>query len=438
MNFENFYNPKRIAVVGASREETKVGHIIFKNLLKSGKEVYPVNPNAESILNVPCKASLSSIKEKIDLVIICVKSQLIPDIIEEMKKKKIKSAIIISSGFSEVGNKDLEKEVYNKIKKYNIRIIGPNCLGLINPYSKLNASFFDDTPKEGNIALISQSGALGVAMLDMIIEKGIGLSKFISIGNAIDMSFDEIISSLNRDDKTKIITLYMESLKDGKKFMQAVSKAKKPVVVLKAGKSESGKKAASSHTAALAIEDKIYDGAFKQCGVVRVETLRELFNISKMAELKLKGNKCLIITNAGGPGVMASDCFEKNGLMLIKIKDKLINELNGVLPLGWSKNNPIDIIGDATPDRYETTLKIVSKYKKDFDFIFLILTPQAMTYPEKVAEVITKFKDIKIITCFMGGNKVKEAKKILENNKNINFEEPEDAAIIIKKAIAMK
>ncbi len=436
---KNFFEPKRIAVIGASRFRGKVGHDIFKNLLKEKKKVYPINPNAKKILGKKAYASVLDIKDKIYLAVISVPAKIVPIVLKECGKKKIKSVIIISSGFSEIGNKKLEDEIKNISQKFGIRILGPNCLGIINPHKKINASFFNKMPEKGAIAFISQSGALGVAVLDWAIQNKVGLSSFVSIGNAMDVQFPELINYFEHDKKTKAICLYIESLKDGRKFMEIVSKSKKPVIVLKGGLTKAGEKAATTHTAALASIAEVYKGAFKQCGAIQVDNLHQLFEVARhfVYEKAPKGKKGLILTNAGGAGVLASDAFEKNNLEVVEIPEKVIIKLNSVLPEHWSKNNPIDVIGDATPRRYKKVLAILEK-EKFYDFAFFALTPQTMTKPEEVAKLLIKFQKktkIPCFGCFMGGDAVKKAKKILKENGILNFKEPEYGVAAIAKMV---
>jgi len=435
---DKMFNPKRIAVIGASRSPKKVGHDIFKSLLDAKKKVYAINPNAKKILGKKAYPSILDVKEKIDLAIIAVPSKIVPIVMKDVVKKKVPYTIIISSGFSEIGNEKLEKEII-EMAKNKTKILGPNCLGIINPHSKLNASFFDKIPQKGKIAFISQSGALGVAILDWAIKNKIGLSSFVSIGNAADIKFHDLINYFEKDKKTKVICLYIESVKEGKKFLKSLKSSKKPIIILKAGKTKAGEKAAFSHTAALATSDKVYDGIIKQGKAIRVDTLYQLFEVAQMFALgqNPKGKRVLIITNAGGPGVIASDAFENAGMEIVKLPEKIIKKLNKILPKHWSHGNPIDIVGDALPERYKKTLKIVEK-ENFFDLIFVIVTPQSMTNPSEVAKIITRVnKKTKypIFCCFMGGYAVSEARRIVKKNGILNFLEPGYAADVISKMV---
>lgn len=436
---KNIFEPKSIAVVGASRHKGKVGYDIFKNLLSSRKKIYPVNPNAKKICGRIVYNSLIDIKDTIDLAIIVVPAKFVPSVLEDCGKKKIKNSIIISAGFSETGNEELEKEIIDISKKHKIRFLGPNCLGIMNPHQNLNATFFGKTPMKGNIAFVSQSGALGVAVLDWLIKNKLGLSSFVSVGNMTDINFSEIIKYLDKDKKTNVICLYIESLKDGKRFLKVVSKTKKPVIVLKGGMTETGQKAAATHTAALASEAGVYSGAFKQCGAIQVNSLYELFELARYLSNKKapKGNKGIIITNAGGVGVLTSDAFETNNIQIAKIPNKIIKKLNKTLPSEWSKSNPVDIVGDATPERYKNVLYAI-KNEKFYDFVFLALTPQSMTNPTKVAETLVDFHkktNIPCFACFMGGESIAKAKMILKKNDILNFKEPFYGVNVISKMV---
>ncbi len=436
---EKFFEPKSIAVIGASRHKEKVGYAIFKNLLSSRKKVYPINPNAKKICGRIAYNSVLKIKEDIDLAIIVIPAKFVPEVLKECGEKDIKNVIIISAGFSESGNEKLEKKLVDIALKYNIRYIGPNCLGTINPHQKLNATFFGKNPKKGKIAFISQSGALGVAVLDRAIEKGMGLSLFASIGNATNIGFSEMIKYLDKDKNTKAICLYVESLRKGKKFLNVVSKIKKPVIVLKGGMTKKGQEAAATHTAALMSENGVYTGAFKQCGAIKTESIYELFEIgSYLSKNKpIKGNRGIIVTNAGGAGVLSADAFEKNGLELAKIPKSIIKKLDKELPMEWSRSNPIDIVGDATPERYKKTLDIIKK-GNFYDFIFIALTPQKMTNPKKVAKILVEFQKkskTPIFSCFMGGELIKDGKILLTNENILNFEEPTYGIGMISKMV---
>lgn len=435
---KQFFNPKTIAVIGASRSRRKVGNIVFRNLLKDKRKVYAVNIKAELVEGKRSYKSVLNIKKRISLAVICIPAKFVPKVVEECGIKKIRNVIIISSGFSEIGRqgKRLENQIKKIAKKYKIRILGPNCLGVINVNENLNATFFEGDLLPGDVAFISQSGALGVAVLDWAIKEGLGFSKFISIGNAVDIEFNKLTEYLNEDKNTKVIALYIESLKDGKKFMEICKKVKKPIIVLKAGKTKAGIKATASHTGALVGSYDVYLSAFKQSGVLNANSIKELLLSALFISNQglIKGKKACILTNAGGPGVLCADNFEFNGFEIADIPKKLMKELNKVLPKQWSHNNPIDVIGDAQADRYKKVLNLISK-KPFFDFLICLLTPQAMTEPIKTAQELVKFHKktkIPVITCFMGGKRIERAVNILKENQIMNFENPKQASDVIK------
>ncbi len=429
MCIRDSFEPRSIAVIGASRNRRKVGNAIFRNLLRSKAKVYPINIKAKKVEGRKAYAQVF----KVDLAIIAIPAPYVPQVLEECGKVGIKHVIIISAGFSEVGRRGLSEEVLKIARRYGIRIIGPNCLGIINT-KWMNATFFEGMPEKGGVSIISQSGALGVALLDKMVEEGIGLSKFVSVGNMLDLGIEDFIEYLNEDKDTKVIALYIESLKEGRRFLRVVKRCEKPVVVLKAGRGEAGKKAASSHTGAMAGSFEVYDGVFRQYGLRRVDDINEFFKLSQILERGvIKGKRVVVVTNAGGPGVLAADACEHFGMKMVKLPRRVMKELDEVLPSAWSHNNPIDIIGDAGADRYGKVFEILSRY--DFyDLLLCILTPQMMTEPEKTAMKLARLSEKKkCFACFMGGGKVREAKELLKKKGILNFEEPWEAFKVLSK-----
>lgn len=412
-------SPTGFAVIGASREKQKVGHVIFKNLLKSTIKTYPVNPKARSILGNKCYKSVIELKGKVSHAVIAVPAKLVPSVIEECGAAKIEYAIIISAGFSETGNNKLEEETLKIAKAHGVKILGPNVLGIIKPGS-YNASFFDGEVKKGNISFISQSGALGVGLLDYLMSRGIGLNNFISVGNMSDLTINDCLKESITDEKTTCVMIYAESLKDGREFMRIVKNTKKPVIILKAGVTNEGAKASSTHTGSLAGSDEIYSAALKQCGAIRVNTLKELLNTAITYDKHGKiGNKALVITNAGGPGILITDELIKNKIKMPELTKKVTDTLNKELTgVAWSKNNPIDLVGDAMADRYAKALNAIKK-EKFYDYAIILLTPQAMTEPlETIKEAIRFQQETKkpVITCLIGGDKVKTAREHAKKN----------------------
>lgn len=433
MNIKEIIEANSFAVIGASKDETKVGHVIFKNLISNGIKTYPININAESILGYKSYKSVLELKEDIDCVIISIPAKGIKKVLNDIIKKKIKNIIIISSGFSENGNEKLSDEVKEICLKNKINLLGPNTLGYINPYKNTNASFSDIMPEKGHIAFLSQSGAIGAAILD----KKVFLSGFVSLGNSLLSDFSDFINYYSSDKNTEVIVLYIESLKtgEGKSFIDACRNCKKPIIALKSGKTEKGAIAASSHTAALASPEGVYEGIFKQCGIIETSSIRELFNVAEtLVKIKKPGKKALIVTNAGGPGVLVTDSLLKNNIEIAEIPENIKKRLNNVLPLGWSKNNPIDILGDAKADRYEKTIQILNE-EKFYDFIIVLMTPQQMTEPEKTTDSILSIKLNKpIIFCMIGGIKVYWAIEKIKNKVPV-FNEIEDMAKTLGKII---
>jgi len=444
LNFDNFFCPRSVAIIGASREEGKVGNTIVENMINSGYKgkLFLINPRADKIHNIKCYKSILDTPIDTDLVIIVIPSKYVSKVIEQCAEKNTKWAIIISAGFKESGIKGakMEKRLIEKAKYYGIRILGPNCLGIINSNCPINASFSPNMPKKGVIGFISQSGALGTAILDWARTNKIGLSKFVSLGNKADISENDLLEDWADDDKTKVITVYMEGVKNGKDFLRISSKVskKKPVVIIKAGNTNAGAKAVSSHTGTLAGSSKAYDAAFKQAGVIRAKTIKDLFNyaIALSNQPLPKGKRIAIITNAGGPGIMATDACEENNITMANLKSETIDKLKEFLPETASFYNPIDVLGDALADRYRKTLEVVIK-DKNIDAILILLTPQAMTQSLKTAmsiiEVVEKTKKkMPVFTSFMGGFEVKKGIDLLMRKGIPNFDIPEEAVYTLK------
>lgn len=447
MNFQSLdpiFSPKSIAVVGASRREEAVGHAVFKNILTSGYTgiLYPVNPSARSIMGVKCYASILEIPDPVDLAILVVPAAVTVPTFKECIKKKIKGAIIISAGFKETGKEGalLEQELKKLSFKHNIPFIGPNCLGILNsdPAISLNASFARTMSKRGNIAFISQSGALGTAVLDYAKGANIGFSKFISTGNKAAVTELELLEYLSRDTLTDVILIYLEDLSNARNVINLARNITgekeflKPILAIKSGRTAQGAKAASSHTGSLAGSDELYTAIFAQAGILRVDSIDQLFDYAKAfgsGELP-KGNRIAIVTNAGGPGIMATDACVKYGLEMTQVSEKTKSELRKVLPAAASVANPIDILGDAKHDRYEAALKLTLR-DKNVDGVIVILTPQAMTDIEEIAVTIGKIakKSSKpILACFMGIVDVSAGVTILEKWKVPHYRFPESAA----------
>ncbi len=428
----NIFDSKSFAVVGVSRNKNKVGRIIYDNLLKNGIKVVGINSKAEQISNHRIYKDISLIPFDVDCVIIATPKESVPLILRQAGRKKIPNAIIITSGFSEANENKLENRLLQISKEENIRILGPNCFGYVNTDTNTNTTFFQGDIKKGNIGFISQSGAISSSMLDKIGK----FSKLITLGNALDIGFTESLEYLINDKNTSIICLYIESLSanEGQKFIDISKKSKKTIIALKSGKTKSGQKAATTHTSALATNSKIYSGIFKQAGIIEVDSITEMFQIASIINRYSKiENNFAIITNAGGYGVLISDYCEENKINLVDLKQETLNNLDKILPENWSKNNPLDILGDADSNRYESVLKILQEqsYIKN---LIVILTPQYMSEPEKTAKLLSHIKK-PIFCCFLGGEKIKTSLEILQNDKIINFSEPERLCKILGKII---
>ena len=440
LNLDKIFNPRSVAIVGASDEEGTVGYALVRNLidLKFEGKVYPVNIRKPEILGLKAYPSVEQILEPIDLAVIATPAQTVPDVLEQCGKTGILGIVIISAGFKEIGpeGKALEEKITEIKKRYSLRIIGPNCLGVLRPSNSLNVTFLNKMPKPGNIAFISQSGALGSAILDWAMHENIGFSNFVSIGSMIDVDFGDLIDYFGTDPKTKSILMYIEGLSDARKFMSAARHfaRTKPIIVVKTGKFSESAKAAASHTGSLTGEDSIYDKAFKRAGIVRVDEIADLFNCAEVLGTQPlpRGPNLAIITNAGGPGVMATDAIIARGGKMAQLSPQTMETLNSVLPSFWSHGNPIDILGDAKADRYKTTMEACLN-DENVDGILIIYTAQAVGNPVEIANAITELVKSKtyhnktIVTSFMGYGAVEEANRVLSQNSIPTYSTPEQA-----------
>ncbi|MGQ9641354.1 MAG: acetate--CoA ligase alpha subunit [Candidatus Bathycorpusculaceae bacterium] len=437
---DKIFNPKTVAIIGASDEEGSVGRALMKNFLESSfkGKVYPVNIKKTEILGLKAYQTVGQIPEPVDLAVIATPAKTVPEVVEQCGKAGIKGLIIISAGFKETGpeGKALEDKILEIKQQYDLRIIGPNCLGVIRPSISLNATFINAMPKTGNVAFISQSGALGSAILDWAIHENIGFSNFVSVGSMIDVDFGDLIDYFGTDPQTRSILLYIEGITNARKFMSAARHfaRTKPIIVVKAGKFAESAKAAASHTGALTGEDMTYDAAFKRAGMVRVEEIADLFNCAAVLGMQPlpKGPNLAIITNAGGLGVMATDALMARGGKLAKLGSKTMEKLNGILPPYWSRGNPIDILGDARADRYKAVFEACLE-DENVDGILLIYTAQAVAEPVEIAKSIVeackskRYLNKTILTSFMGHGAVEEANRIFNENSIPTYSTPEQA-----------
>lgn len=433
---QNILAPKSIAIIGASNKEGKVGTVITQNIRELGYKgkVFLVNQSYSSLYEQKCYASVNEIREAVDMAIISVPAKFVLDVIAE-SAEKIKNYVIISAGFAEIGKEGAEREnaLVELAKKHSLTILGPNCLGFITPELKLNASFATGMPKAGNIAFVSQSGAIAVAFMDIAREKNLAFSSIISVGNKMQIDEAELLEYFEKDKNTKVIALYLEGIKNGEAFIEAarrVSKTK-PVVILKAGKSQKAQEAISSHTGALAGSDAIIDAVFEKTGILRADNLEQFFDLVSLISMVEvpKNNRVAVLTNAGGVGVLATDAFDKKQVELADFSQAQSKLLEKSLPEEASVHNPIDLLGDAKEDRYENILKILDK-DDSVGMILNILTPQDQTPVDKIAEVIIKAgkKSKKVMaSVFVGGELIADAVKLLRENNIPNFEFPERA-----------
>lgn len=440
-SIERMFDPEAVAVVGATDREGSVGRAIMENLLgwKNNQSIFPVNPNREAVLGLKCYPSIKDVPKHIDLAIIAVPAKSVPKVVEECGEAGVDGVVIISAGFREVGEegRKLEEEIKHIQQKYGMRILGPNCFGFIRPHIGLNATFFGKMPEPGPIAFISQSGALGSAILDWALTHHIGFSMFISLGSMLDIDFGDLIDYLGEDPETRSILIYMEGLDDIKRARKLMSAVRgfartKPILILKPGKYEASARAAKSHTGAMVGSFEVYDAAFKRVGATRVDEIEDLFNCARVLDSRYlpAGPRLAIITNAGGPGVIAADAVIDYGGEMAKLSEKTINALDMILPPHWSKGNPVDIIGDADVKRYVEALKICLN-DPGIDGIIMIYTPQGAAKPVELAEamidIIAEKRKPVLAVCMGGSDEVREARQLFSKNDIPCYATPEEA-----------
>ncbi len=444
-NLKYLFSPSSIAVIGASSREGSLGRATFANILFNGFQgvVYPVNLRARSILGVKAYPSVTTIPDPIDLAVIIVPASEVPIVMEECGQKGVKGAIVISAGFKEIGERgrQLERRVKEIADRYGIAMIGPNCFGLINthPETKMNATFGRIMPNSGNIAFISQSGAVGGAALEYCEAEEIGLSKFVSIGNKADISENELLFYLKDDETTKVILLYLEDLKEPKTFLkiarEITDRYQKPILAVKSGRTKEGAKAASSHTGALAGSDEAYNAFFNQCGIIRLDNLNELFDCAKAFSMQPipKSKKIAIVSNAGGIAIMATDAAIRNGLELASLRDETKEKLKKILPPTANIQNPVDVIGDADAQRYSSALRIVLE-DEEVSGVIATWTPTLMEDTKTIARAIAEIApstEKPIIGCILSLEEHKAVSREMEREKVPNYRFPEVAAKIL-------
>src|SRR5579864_1210916 len=434
---EAFFSPRNVAVVGATDKQGSVGRTVLLNLTNGpfADKVYAVNPRRNEVLGVASFPSVAALPEPVDLVIVVTPATTVPDVVGECVDAGVKAVVVISAGFRERGAEgaELENRIREHLKRGDTRVIGPNCLGIMNPVLGLDATFAKRTPKAGNVAFLSQSGALLTAILDWAIPQEVGFSGIVSTGSMVDVGWGDLLSHYGEDPNTHSILLYMESVGDARSFLSAAREValSKPIIVIKAGKSEAASKAAASHTGALTGSDEVLDAAFRRSGVLRVQHIADLFYMADVLskQKRPKGPRLTIVTNAGGPAVLATDALIALNGELAPLSEPTLKALDEFLPAHWSHNNPIDILGDADAERYAKALEIAAK-DPNSDGLLVVLAPQGMTNPAEVAEKLTPFAQGSkpLLASFMGGESIVDAKPVLNNAGIPLFPYPDTAA----------
>ncbi|HSF82246.1 MAG TPA: acetate--CoA ligase family protein [Anaerolineales bacterium] len=444
LSLDAFFQPQSVAVIGASSNPVKLGHAVLKNLVQGGYaergSIYPINPAASEILGIPAYASVLDIPDSIDLAVIVIPYPSVPEALRICGQKGIPAAIVISAGFREAGMEGLEREreLVQIAQEYGIRLIGPNCLGVIDTFTPLNASFSAGTPPSGPMAFMSQSGALGTAVLDIALAGRLGLSKFVSLGNKADVSETDLLQAWADDPHTRVIMIYSEGMPNGQEFIQVARQVtrRKPVIAIKSGVTQSGSRAVSSHTGSLAGSEQAYQAAFKQAGILRADSMEALFDMALAIGYQpaLAGERIAIVTNAGGPGILATDALERAGLSMARFQYETIHNLEQYLPDAASAANPVDVLGDARADRYHFALEAVAA-DPHVDGLLVLLTPQAMTEIEATAQAVGGLAskiDKPMLACFMGEARVQPGIKILNQAGVPNYPFPERAALAFR------
>ncbi len=443
MSLDKFFNPSSVAILGASREKGKVGYEILANIVRGGYKgvIYPVNAKAEKIEGIPCYPSLKAIGQPIDLVIIVIPARFVVAAMQECAEIGVRAVIIISAGFKETGpaGKELEDQIVAIAHQHGIRVIGPNCLGVMSTSSRLNASFGGDLPADGGIAYISQSGALMAALLDLAAAQKIGFSKLVSFGNKCDVNELDVIQALEHDPQTTVIAGYLENIINGSAFARIAEgiSRRKPILFMKSGGTAAGARAASSHTGSLAGGDTVYQCLFERTGIVRCPSIQHQFDYAQaFATQPLPpGHRVVVVTNAGGPGIMAADAIEREGLVFAKLAEPTMKALASALPPAANVTNPVDVLGDALADRYEFALNTVLD-DPGVDIVLILLTPQAMTQCAATAEAIIRIQKLKpqkpLFACFMGAAKIAASIQVLRQGGIPQYGSPESAVKAIK------
>ncbi|HEX2882540.1 MAG TPA: CoA-binding protein, partial [Polyangiaceae bacterium] len=432
---DGFFNPTRVAVIGATEREGSVGRAVLENLETFKGAVFAVNPKRSTVLGRTAFHSVLEIQEAVDLAVVVTPAKVVPEVVQQCAEKKVGAALILSAGFKETGAEGaaLEQEVLAVAGRARMPIIGPNCLGLMSPHAGLNATFAGAMAHPGNLAFISQSGALCTAILDWSLGENVGFSGFVSIGSMLDVGWSELITHFGDDPHTHAIVCYIESIGDARKFLSAAREVarSKPIVALKVGVTGAASRAAVSHTGSLTGSDEALDAALRRAGVLRVDTVGELFDMAEaLAKQSLpKGPRLAIVTNAGGPGVLSTDMLVRSGGTIAELSAETQAQLDALLPAHWSHGNPVDILGDADPTRYAKAVEIVSRDPSN-DGLLVILTPQKMSEPTVTAERLVALASANkpLLASWMGGTSVRDAEQVLSHAGVPTFSYPDAAA----------
>jgi acetyltransferase len=443
---DHFFRPQSIALIGATEKPGKIGQAVLHNLISGGfkGDIFPVNPKYDTLQGLKCYASIGKLPSAPELTIIVTPAAIVPGLMKDCGKKGIVSVLVLSAGFKEAGETGemLFRDLKAQAKENGIRLIGPNCLGLVTPAIGLNATFAPSMPETGRVAFISQSAAMGSAILDWAAEKNVGFSHFVSVGNMADIGFDHLIDYFGSDNRTACILIYMESLVNARKFMSAARAfaRSKPIVILKAGRSKEGARATFSHTGSMAGNDAVYDAAFHRAGVIRVATVQQLFDCASALSMQPlpTNNRLAIVTNAGGPAILATDWLMQRGGAIASLQPTALAELDKIMPAAWSRSNPVDVLGDATPELYRAALK-TCLHDPGVDAVLCILTAQNMTDPTAFAEVVVeeskKMKSKPVYAAWMGMRTVGAGRRYLEEHKIPWFPFPERAVEVFMKMV---
>jgi len=428
--------PDAIAVIGASASPNKVGYSVLRNLLSFPGDLYPVNPARAELFGRKAYSSVKDIPGPVDWAVIAVPARLVPEVMEECGEKGVRLAIIVSAGFREIGGAGaaLEEEVMAIARKHSVRVIGPNCLGIMMPHAGINATFDPVSPRAGDVAFISQSGAIITTVVDWSLPEEFGFSSVISVGNQADLGFEDYLRFAEQDPRTRSITLYVEEIQDGRGFSQIVREVagRKPVVAVKSGSSRKGRAAASSHTGSLAGSYDVYVAAFRQAGVIPARSLRDAFNLAELlaSEGYPQGKRAIAVTSAGGFAVLASDYAEAHGVDMVDLPDEVLHELNAFLPPFWNHANPMDILGDADAARFAALFDVLIRHQEFWDIVFVIAVPTTLVDPAHVANEIVRLSrntEKMVVGCMLGGDSIRSGLHILRGCRIPNFEELEDA-----------